>query len=48
MSGGGVEKRKEESPAQVTSEADTVMDEQMTSDRGVTVTKPQSCVTVLR
>lgn len=48
ISGEGAEKSKEGSPAQNTSEADTVMEEQLTSDRGVSVAKPQSCVTVLR
>lgn len=46
--GEGGEEMKEESPAQSTTEADTVMEEQMTSNRDVTVTKPQSRVTVLR
>lgn len=37
-----------EGESQTTTEADTVMEEEMTSHRDITVTKPQSHVTVLR
>ncbi|XP_074510658.1 ribonucleases P/MRP protein subunit POP1 [Sebastes fasciatus] len=44
----GGEERKGECQTQTTTEADTVMEEEMTSHRDVTVTKPPSLVTVLR
>ncbi|XP_070768153.1 ribonucleases P/MRP protein subunit POP1 [Enoplosus armatus] len=46
--GGGGEERKRDGQAQTTTEADTVMEEEMASHGDVEGTKPQSRVTVLR
>ncbi|KAM9353021.1 ribonucleases P/MRP protein subunit POP1 [Symphorus nematophorus] len=44
----GGEERKGDSQPQTATEADTVMEEEMTSHRDISATKPPSCVTVLR
>lgn len=44
----GGEERRGDRQTQTTTEAATVMEEEMTSRRDISVTKPQSCVTVLR
>ncbi|XP_076592402.1 ribonucleases P/MRP protein subunit POP1 [Chaetodon auriga] len=44
----GGEERRGDRQTQTTTEADTVMEEEMTSQRDICATKPQSCVTVLR
>lgn len=48
ISGERGEERKGDNQAQSTTEADTVMEEPMTSQRDITVTKPHSRATVLR
>ncbi|XP_070691359.1 ribonucleases P/MRP protein subunit POP1 [Pempheris klunzingeri] len=48
ISGEGGEERKGDRQTRTTTEADTVMEEEMTSRADITVAKPQSCVTVLR
>nr|XP_046254702.1 ribonucleases P/MRP protein subunit POP1 [Scatophagus argus]XP_046254703.1 ribonucleases P/MRP protein subunit POP1 [Scatophagus argus] len=48
ISGEVGEERKGDGQAQTTTEADAVMEEEMTSHGDITVTKPQSRVTVLR